>query len=194
MGLPSLDDSRLSSSSKNTKPIAKSLGKRHVSHPVIKHRKMLHVMDSKSASDKFESLMDKLIVFCTEANIKLAINKLLQEFMVQYPEITGFGYRVLVNEDTSDVISPIINEVKDGKLSSEIGTSSHYSEEENRMAKLLNNLNSLKEIYNDPYLIFYKAFIFRANQSRTARKEDWSHCGPSTMFEACIKLEHDSSR
>ena len=109
-------------------------------------------MNTKSQSDKFESLMDKLIVYSTEDNIKVALNKLLLEFLTQYPEITGFGYKILLNQDTNDIINPVISDVKDGKLTWDLGSSSHYSEDENRMAKLMNNLDSLKEIYNDPYV------------------------------------------
>lgn len=94
--------------------------------------------------------MDTLIVFCSEGNFKQSLNKLLTEFLDQNPHLTGCGYRILVTEDTNDVMTSVLNEIKHGRISGELGTSNHPSEEENRMTKLMSQFDSLKEIYNDP--------------------------------------------
>lgn len=106
--------------------------------------------DGRNPGDKFEALMDTLIIYCSEESFKMSLNKLLAEFLDQNGHLTGCSYRILVTEDTNDVMTSVIGEIKHGRLSGELGTSNHPGEEENRMTKLMSNFDGLKEIYNDP--------------------------------------------
>lgn len=106
--------------------------------------------DLRSMSDKFELQMDNLIVNCFEHNFKDALNKVLQEFLNLNPQFKGCSYRILMNENTFDVLCPIISEVRDGKLSDEIGSVLNTSTDEGRLIKILNNFETFKDIYNDP--------------------------------------------
>lgn len=104
--------------------------------------------ESRNLSDRFEILMESLVVYCYEANFKVALKKLLQEFLGLNPQYRGCCYRILMNESTFDVFCPIIGEVRDGKLSDEIGDFSHQ-DDDSRVMKILNNFDSFKEIFND---------------------------------------------
>lgn len=108
------------------------------------------IEEPRQLSDRIEVLMDSLVVHCYEENFKSALNKLLQEFLDLNPQFKSCCYRILMNESTHDILCPIIHEVRDGKLSDELGAPNNNSNDESRLIKILTHFDSFKDIFNDP--------------------------------------------
>lgn len=106
--------------------------------------------EPRQLSERLEILMDTLVVHCYEDNFKSSLNKVLQEFLDVNPQFKGCCYRILMNENTHDIFCPIIHEIRDGKLSDELGVPNNNSNDESRLIKILTHFETFKDIFNDP--------------------------------------------
>ena len=102
--------------------------------------------DGKESGEKFNFLMDATFVATLEPNIRLALKKVMGAVLDLFPQVSGVGYRVWVEDTTVDVLSQVMNEVKDGKLSEEFGKPPS-NEDIVRAVRLSNHLEIFKEFF-----------------------------------------------
>ena len=102
--------------------------------------------DGKESSEKFNFLMDATFVATLEPNIRLALKKVMTSVLDLFPQVSGVGYRVWVEDTTVDVLSQVMNEVRDGKLSEEFGKPPS-NEDIIRSVRLSNHLDIFKEFF-----------------------------------------------
>ncbi len=102
--------------------------------------------EGKESGEKFNFLMDATFVATLEPNIRLALKKVMISVLDLFPQVSGIGYRVWVEDTTVDVLSQVMNEVKDGKLSEEFGKPP-TNEDIVRSIRLSNHLEIFKEFF-----------------------------------------------
>jgi hypothetical protein len=101
---------------------------------------------SRDSSEKFASIMDCLFVATFGSNVKTAMRQFLGDFLANFRLASGITVHMRAQDDTVDVLGPLMSEVKDGRFEMSIGELPAV-EDSNRILKLVANLDGFKDVY-----------------------------------------------
>ena len=116
--------------------------------PVSRERKENQggAFEIKDPTEKYTRLMDIVFQSSFEPNIKVALKRLLKEFLGLFPQVSGVGYHIRAVEETIDILSPVMKDLKDGKIDENFGEQLAFNDS-TRLFKLVSQLGFFKEIY-----------------------------------------------
>lgn len=100
----------------------------------------------RDSSEKFASAMDSLFVASFAANIKAAMRHFLADFLGSFRQAAGVTVHMRAQDESVDVLGPLMHEVKDGRLELCVGEPS-AAEDSSRTLKLAGNLDGFKDVY-----------------------------------------------
>jgi hypothetical protein len=104
---------------------------------------------SRNTVDKMSAIMESIFLHFYEDNIYLAFKRIFVDFLFIYEQnVACVSYILLVSETILDVASPVLANVKDGKLSDFFGDLA-ARDKDDRSLRIIGSLANFKEIYSD---------------------------------------------
>ena len=125
---------------------------------------------NRDSSEKYSRVMDYLFSSTFESNIKTSMRQFLGDFLDTFRQATGVTIHMRAQDESVDVLSPLMHDVKDGRLELSVGELP-AAEDSSRTLKLVGSLDSFKDVYMEQYSSLTQASLLRASQDRHAREE-----------------------
>ncbi len=102
----------------------------------------------RDSSEKFASIMDSLFVSTFSPNIKAALRLLLSDFLASFGLASGVTVHMRAQDDTVDVLGPLMSEVKDGRFELSLGDLP-TAEDSQRILKLVGHMDGFKDVFTE---------------------------------------------